>query len=1239
MNSENKFKLLREKAEKLLNERDGVKKENHFLDINKLIKELSIQQSKLELQNEELQEANQKLVIGQNTNKELNKDVYTTNYTLNQTSSIIGDDSPEKLINREICMHNLFHENGVPMLIIDPKTGLIEDANNAASGFYGYTSETLKSMNIYEINQLSDDEIKAEMMSTRKSGKKYFNFKHRLANGEIHDVEVYSNTLNYDETTKLFSIILDTSERKKAIEKNIKLNTELSTTIEELNSANEELNTINEALNRANNQISAERRQFLSILDSIPETIYVSDMETNQILFANKKLKELIGRDITGEVCYEAIQCKNHVCDFCTNKYIKDNTKPWFWEYFNPVMQKHFFIMNRKINWTEPKEVRFELAVDVTEQKLFEQKLKENANKIKDKNIEIELSNERLESLLRVSQFQTNSKQELLDFTLAEAIKLTGSKIGYIYNYDEEKRQFVLNSWSRNVMKDCDVIDQQTVYDLDKTGIWGEAVRQRKAIVINDFQAENPLKKGTPQGHIELKKFLTIPIIFDNKIVAVIGVANKEKDYVDADIRQLTLLMDSVWKISERLFLIEDLKITKEQNSIAFDNANMGIMNVDIKGKILYANNECSNIFGFSTTELTNITVNDITVPEDKNVSPHYIQSALNDNRNEKAIFEKKYFHKNGTIITCEISSTLLHNTNGDPLFFISHIKDITKEKQAEERLRKSEEKYRLITENASDVIWILNLTTQKYTYISPSIYGLRGFTAEEAMQQDIHESLTPESAKTVMDGISETMPRFIANPDIESKKIHRHDLRQTCKDGSVIWIETTTRYQFNADKEVEVIGISRNIDERKQQQQRIENHLRYEKNIALFSNTLLLELENAVDKSFKYIQKAANCSRVYMFENFIDEQNQLCTKQIHKACAPGVNPDFLNPELQHIIYDKHDFTRWKEEFTKGEVINETITNIPKKERAFLDQLNIKSILAIPIYIHQKWVGFIGFDDIFKERIWKSEDIDLLRTTSEVLGLYFENQKNKNTILQQNEKLTKALATKDRFISILGHDLKNPFHSILGFSELLLLNIQEYENDKIHKFVSLISDSAKQTYNLLNNLLEWSLSQSNKIPFNPKPTNLYSLVQETHVLLKNSAGAKNIQIQLHLPEQLVINVDSEKIKTVFRNLIGNAIKFTPENGKIAISAYKNDNSIKIEIADTGTGMDEETKNSLFKIGKNKSTKGTHGEKGTGFGLLLCNEFIEKHKGTISVESKLGKGSRFIVTLPLNSNRI
>jgi signal transduction histidine kinase/PAS domain-containing protein/ActR/RegA family two-component response regulator len=190
----------------------------------------------------------------------------------------------------------------------------------------------------------------------------------------------------------------------------------------------------------------------------------------------------------------------------------------------------------------------------------------ENITDRKKVEIEQQRNQERLESLVRVSQNISKDSQELLDTALEEAILLTRSKIGYIYYYSEDTREFTLNTWSRDVMKECDVVNPQTCYELDKTGVWGEVVRQRVPIILNDFQSYHPLKKGYPDGHVPLTRFLSVPVLDNEKIVAVVAVANRESDYTQTDVLQLTVLMDSVWHMTERLRGIEELHSAENAN-------------------------------------------------------------------------------------------------------------------------------------------------------------------------------------------------------------------------------------------------------------------------------------------------------------------------------------------------------------------------------------------------------------------------------------------------------------------------------------------------------------------------------------------------------------------------------------------------------------------------------------------------------------------------------------------------
>lgn len=205
---------------------------------------------------------------------------------------------------------------------------------------------------------------------------------------------------------------------------------------------------------------------------------------------------------------------------------------------------------------------------------------------------------ERLELMQEVSQYHASNVQDLLDFSLGKVIALTESSFGYIYNYNEEERQFVLNSWSKGVMDACSVVKPQSVYQLDSTGLWGEAVRQRRPIMVNDYTAYSELKKGYPPGHVELIRFLTVPVFDCDKIVAVVGVANKLIHYDQTDVLQLTLMMEGVWKIAARLKLEEQILRASHEWQSTFDSISDSIALINADQRVIRCNRATSRLLG-----------------------------------------------------------------------------------------------------------------------------------------------------------------------------------------------------------------------------------------------------------------------------------------------------------------------------------------------------------------------------------------------------------------------------------------------------------------------------------------------------------------------------------------------------------------------------------------------------------------------------------------------------------------
>jgi signal transduction histidine kinase/ligand-binding sensor domain-containing protein len=234
---------------------------------------------------------------------------------------------------------------------------------------------------------------------------------------------------------------------------------------------------------------------------------------------------------------------------------------------------------------------------------------------------------------------------------------------------------------------------------------------------------------------------------------------------------------------------------------------------------------------------------------------------------------------------------------------------------------------------------------------------------------------------------------------------------------------------------------------------------------------------------------------------------------------------------------------------------------------------------------------------------------------------------------ETNRKLTILNATKDKLFSIIAHDLKNPFSSILSFTEILRTKFQLLAEEKKLKFINVIYESSQQVYNLLENLLQWARTQTGNIHYNPAVFDLSELIDVNYKLVKNLLEEKDITFIINSPENTSVYADHNMINTVVRNLLGNAIKYT-EKGDISVELKRNKDRMEISITDSGIGIAEEKMANIFEIDQEKSTLGTKGEKGSGLGLLICREFVHINGGEISVRRTKGKGTTFTFTIPL-----
>ena len=241
---------------------------------------------------------------------------------------------------------------------------------------------------------------------------------------------------------------------------------------------------------------------------------------------------------------------------------------------------------------------------------------------------------------------------------------------------------------------------------------------------------------------------------------------------------------------------------------------------------------------------------------------------------------------------------------------------------------------------------------------------------------------------------------------------------------------------------------------------------------------------------------------------------------------------------------------------------------------------------------------------------------------------------SKNRLIEKSEQELRVLnASKNKFFSIIAHDLKNPLHNVLGYSYLLNNDYEKFKEEERRKFAGDIYHSTNNIFRLLQNLLEWSRSQTGNLNFSPAVVEYQRVLDNSLSVLKSLADQKNIAIKTGYNPDLKIFADPIMIETVLRNLINNAIKFTPEGGHIEVSAKEEDGQILVSVSDSGIGISEEDSKNLFRIDSKVKRKGTNNEDGSGLGLILCHEFVNKHNGKIWVQSTPGKGSEFIFSIP------
>jgi PAS domain S-box-containing protein len=574
--------------------------------------------------------------------------------------------------------------------------------------------------------------------------------------------------------------------------------------------------------------------------------------------------------------------------------------------------------------------------------------------------------------------------------------------------------------------------------------------------------------------------------------------------------------------------------------------------------------------------------------------------------------YEADFLSKTGNIVPGLLSASLI-DLDGVP-HILTVVRDITVSKKAEEALAKEQFLINSLMNNLSDHVYFKDLNS-KFIRTNKSHAISFGLTdPKHVIGKSDFDFFTEQAANQAFE--DEQAIIKTGQSILKEEKLTRKD----CSD---VWFSAMKMpLRDNDGKIIGTFGISRDITGRKRSE--LENYALFEIIQGITSTDKLDELLKLIHNSLGKVVYADNCfvalkdqtSGLFSFPYFVDKVDTTpIPTSMGKSCS-----DYVFRTVKPLLLNQKKFDSLVEQ---GEV--ELIGS------------NSPSWIGIPLQMPSKVIGVLVLQHYEKENVYSENDLKFLVSIGNQIAIAIERKKAEEEISFKNEQLQLINAEKDKFFSIIAHDLRGPLSAFVDATQILTEEIQNMDLEEIKDITMSMKTSASNIYGLLENLLEWSRLRRGAMDFVPENLNLKKKIEASIDVLSESARKKRIGLKISVPGELEIRADIHMFDTIIRNLISNAIKFTISGGKVIVTAnYNGDHYIVVKISDSGIGMAPELRNKLFQIDEKTSRPGTEGETSTGLGLLLCKEFIEKHGGKIWVESSVGQGSTFSFSLPLEN---
>ncbi|HKK82441.1 MAG TPA: PAS domain S-box protein, partial [Prolixibacteraceae bacterium] len=807
----------------------------------------------------------------------------------------------------------------------------------------------------------------------------------------------------------------------------------------------------------------------------------------------------------------------------------------------------------------------------------------------------------------------THNDKEILQKAIDDICAFMKSPLGFINFVDEDKQTVQPKIWSSYTLEKACKIDKNTPthYKIEHAGIWAEAIRQRKPVIHNNFQNEKNIEK-LPDGHPKITRELVVPVFRNKKIVAVMGIGNKEKSYTQTDINTLNFLADITWTITEVKRKESDLKESEERYRLVLDNSIDAILLTNPNGDILSANKAACNMFQMSEDEICNAGRKGLVDLDDKRL-PEFVKK-----REEKGSIQAEltFIRKNGEKFPADFSSSIFYTSKGEKRTSLI-IRDISKRKKSEQIIREERLLLRTLINTLSDAIYVKDKQGRKLL-ANKAYLDMMGVKSEDEIKGKTDLDLFP--AETGQKGYREDMEVINDGKIFFNSEDCYSDLN-----GNKRWrLISKTPIRNENNQITGLVGFSHDYTSLKETDQKLRENkqtLEILYDIALSSlstqklDVLLIKvrdkLSKVIDTTNFFVATYNHVKETLNKVIFVNEKYTIDEWSIHNSLSGDVIKSqktiFLNaPDIQKIA---------------------------KKHKKRPEYVLAKSWLGVPLIDQQEVIGVMVVQNYEKSNVFNRSHARLLEMVAHELVIVIQRTRMIEDVIKAKEEAEKSDRLKSAFLANISHEIRTPMNGILGFLDLL--NDRDINEKEKSQYLEIMNKSGQKLLETINDIIEISKLESGQVDVNISTVNTEEVMNDQYLFFKQQASNKNLELILegHLEgNKALVKTDKFKIDAILTNILNNAIKYT-QTGNICFGNYLKDNNIIFYVKDTGIGIPPEKMEAIFERFIQDDQYISRPQEGVGLGLSIVKGYIEMLDGKIWVDSAPEKGSTFYISIP------